>query len=187
MRIRSEYARSAKLDHPKVVYLRERDLLPHVDAWLSRIFDSDHIDETCQAIIGAVDKDMSVTERAAAQAVIKECDRKLDRYRALLETGTDAVLVARWISEVQAERRQAQAVVEAATQFSADGLVTAAEVREIVEQLGGLVGLLNVSDAKLRSRFYEEVGLSGTYDPVTRSVDALADIGVRKVRVGGGT
>ncbi len=65
--------------------------------------------------------------------------------------------------------------------------MTAAEVREIVEQLGGLVGLLDVSDAKLRARFYEEVGLSGTYDSVTGSVEAFADIGVRKVRVGGGT
>lgn len=183
----TEYARSAKLDHPKVVYLRERDLLPRVDAWLGRIFDPEHIDETCEAIIGAVDEDASITERAAAQAAIKECDRKLDRYRTLLETGTDAALVAQWIGEVQTERRRAEAVVEAATQSSADGLVTAAEVRDIIDELGGLVGLLNVSDAKLRSRFYEEVGFSGTYDPLSRSVDASADIGVRKVRVGGGT
>jgi len=36
------------VNHPRVVYLRERDLLPHVDAWLSRIFDPEHIDETCE-------------------------------------------------------------------------------------------------------------------------------------------
>ena len=28
----TEYSRSAKLDPLKVIYLRERDLLPHVDA-----------------------------------------------------------------------------------------------------------------------------------------------------------
>lgn len=49
-----QYARSAKLDHPKVVYLRERGLLPHVDTWLSTIFDPEHIDDTCEAILGAV-------------------------------------------------------------------------------------------------------------------------------------
>lgn len=183
----TEYARSAKLDHPKVVYLRERDLLPHVDAWLGRIFDPEHIEETCEAIIGAVDEHTSATERASAQAVIRECDRKLDRYRTLLETGTDPALVAQWIGEVQTERRGAQAVLDAAAQTNTDGLVAAAEVREIVLQLGGLVGLLNVSGPKLRSGFYEAVGLSGTYDPFTRSVDAFADLGVRKVRVGGGT
>ncbi len=55
------------------------------------------------------------------------------------------------------------------------------------EELGGLVALLDVSDANLRSRFYEEVGFTGTYDPVARCVDAELDLGVRKVRVGGGT
>ncbi len=44
---------------------------------------------------------------------------------------------------------------------------------------------LDVSETKLRSRFYEELGLTGTYDPNTSSVEALADIGVSKVRVGG--
>lgn len=183
----AEYARSAELDHPKVVYLRERDLLPHVDAWLSRIFDPEHIDETCEAIVGAVDTAASVGERATAAAVLRECDRKLDRYRALLEAGTEPGVVAGWISEVERERRRAQAVVDAATRETVDAIATAAEVRQVVEELGGLVGLLDVSEPKLRSRFYEEVGLTGTYDPDTRSVEALAEIGVRKVRVGGGT
>lgn len=44
-----------------------------------------------------------------------------------------------------------------------------------------------MSEPKLRGRFYEEIGFTGTYDLHTRSEEALADIGVRKVRVGGGT
>ena len=47
------------------------------------------------------------------------------------------------------------------------------------------VGLLQVSQPKLRSRFYEEDGLTGSFDPVSRSVEAFADLGVRKGRVGG--
>ena len=95
--------------------------------------------------------------------------------------------MARWISDVQTERQRAHAVLDATSQASADGILTATEVRETVEELGGLVGLLDVSDATLRSRFYEAIGFNGTYDPMTSSVEASADVGVRKVRVGGGT
>ena len=48
-----------------------------------------------------------------------------------------------------------------------------------------MVGLVHATHPKLRSHFYEEVGLIGTFDPVT--VEASADLGVRMVRVGGGT
>ena len=50
-----------------------------------------------------------------------------------------------------------------------------------------MVGLLHATHPKLQSHFYEEVGLIGTFDPVTRTVEASADLGVRMVRVGGGT
>ncbi len=66
-------------------------------------------------------------------------------------------------------------------------VATAVQVREAIEELGGLIGLLQVSEPKLRSRFYEEAGLTATYDPITRSVEAAADLGVRKLGVGGGT
>lgn len=60
------------------------------------------------------------------------------------------------------------------------------EMIRAVKHHAGLVGLLGVSEPKLRSRFYEEAGLTGVYDPDTKSVEASADIGVRKVCVGGG-
>ncbi len=183
----AEYARSARLDHPKVVYLRERDLLPHVDTWISRIFEPARIDETCEAIVRGVDADASTTGRAAANATIRECDRKIDRYRHLLETGTDAALIGQWIAEVQRERSQAENILQHLAQAVAAEVTTAAEVRDIVEQLGGLVGLLEVGPPTLRSRFYEEAGFTGIYNPDTRSVEASVDVGVRKVRVGGGT
>ena len=183
----SDYARSTKLDHPKVVYLRERDLLPLVDDWLAHIFNPENIDETCEAIVGTLDADVSIAERAATNAALRECDRKIERYRELLETGTDPALVGQWITEVQAERAHADMTLRRLTHAAATYVTSAAEVRRIVEEVGGLVGLLAVSEPKLRSRFYEKAGLSGIYHPDTKSVEASADIGVRKVRVGGGT
>jgi hypothetical protein len=50
-----------------------------------------------------------------------------------------------------------------------------------------MVGLLKVTQPKLRGRFYEEVGPTATLDPTTRSVEAAGDLGVRMGRVGGGT
>ncbi|MGI8661768.1 MAG: hypothetical protein ACR2LQ_00970 [Acidimicrobiales bacterium] len=88
---------------------------------------------------------------------------------------------------MQTERRHAEAKLRGLTHSATTEVVTASEVREILDGIGGLVGLLQVSEPALRSRFYEEVGLTGTLDPLTRSVEAVADLGVRKVRVGGGT
>ncbi len=136
----AEYARSARLPHPKVVYLRGWDLLPHVDDWLGRLFDPENVDATCEAILGAATERASPAERAAASDLLRECDQKLDRYRELLEAGTDPTVVAGWIS-----------------------------------------------DAKLRSRFYEEAGVLGTHLPDSRSVDIDADPCVGMGRVGGGT
>ncbi len=183
----AEYAKSARLPHPKVVYLRERDLLPHLDDWLAQLFDPDNVDATCDAILGAASEPASPAERVAATDALRECDRKLDRYRQLLEAGTDAAVVAEWIRDVQTERSRAQAILDAIDNTQRADVTTAAELREIIERLGGLVGLLQVSDAKLRSRFYEEAGVLGTYLPNSRSVDIEADPCVRKVRVGGGT
>jgi hypothetical protein len=118
---------------------------------------------------------------------LRDCDRKLNRYRKLLETGNDPSLVGQWITEVQAERTKAEATLRHLTRATTADLTTASEVRDVVEAVDGLVGLLSLSQPKLRGRFYEEAGFSGTYDPDTKSVEASADIGVRMVRVGGAT
>jgi hypothetical protein len=35
---------SSLLDHPRTVYLREADLLPHLDGWLTGLFDPANLD-----------------------------------------------------------------------------------------------------------------------------------------------
>ncbi len=125
---------------------------------------------------------------AAANDQLRECDRKLDRYRAA-PRGRHRPRHRRRLDQGRAGRahRGAQATLDALDGAQRADVDTAADVREAIEHLGGLVGLLQVSDAKLRSRFYEEVGVLGTYLPDSRSVDIEADPCVRKVRVGGGT
>ncbi len=88
---------------------------------------------------------------------------------------------------MQAERRRLEARLRNLSAETAADFATADEIRRAVEELGGMVGLLKVSQPKLRTRFYEEVGLTATFDPTTRSVEASADLGVLNDRVGGGT
>lgn len=146
----SEYARSAQLDHPKVVYVHAGERpAPHLDAWLGRLFDPDNVDETCGAILSAATANASNdAERAAANEALRACDQKLDRYRQLLDTGTDAALVAGWINDVQAERRQLEPRLRALSAATAADFATAEEIRRTVEVLGGMVGLLKVDAAE---------------------------------------
>ena len=177
-----EYA-AAALQHPKSVNLREDQLLPHVDEWLATVFGEEHLDETCEALASAAEL-VTVVDTSAAEATLRDCDTKLARYRAALDAGTDVAVVAGWIKQVTADRNAAAARIAAVKQSTAVA-VTADEIRAELDRLGGLLPLLHVSDPKLKARFYEEVGLSGVYDPRVRVVDI--EVRVLNDRVGGGT
>ncbi len=182
----AQYAAATEFPHPKAD-LRESDFLPKLDDWLGLIFDPENIDATCEAMVGAIDTDASIAARARAQAVVKECDRKLERYRVAIDSGTDPKVVGQWIAEVTNEKREAEAALRASSAAADAVRMTKMQLREAVEGLGGLVGLLGVSHPKLRSRFYEEIGLHAVYDPHEKVVEATADLGVRIASVGGGT
>ena len=54
--------------------------------------------------------------------------------------------------------------------------VTAEEIRAELDRSGGSLPLLQVSEPKLKARFYEEVGLPGVYDLRTKVVDVEARV-----------
>jgi hypothetical protein len=92
------------------VNLREVDLLPRIDAWLGRLTDPDHLEATCCAIAAASDQQVAGSaDRAAARQLLADCDRRLARYRAALEAGTDPTVVGQWIAEVTTARQAAEA------------------------------------------------------------------------------
>jgi site-specific DNA recombinase len=106
----SEYALANKIDHPKVVYVRESAIVPRLDEWLARLFNPDNIDATVAAIVDARGPDDASEARAeAARQKLADCDDRLDKYRTALDTGADPAAVAGWMSEVQwndSQRRQ---------------------------------------------------------------------------------
>jgi site-specific DNA recombinase len=112
----AEYATAAGFDHPRSVNLREADLLPGIDAWLAQLTDPDHLQATCETIAAADNASTKRDdERDAAKRVLADCDRRLGRYRAALEAGTDPGVVGQWIAEVTAARHAAEATLDSLT------------------------------------------------------------------------
>ena len=93
----SQYAAKNKVSHPTSVYLREEQLLPQIDAWLSRKFDPVAFTSAVREFEAAHPDEPELDE--GAQQEIAGCDAKLRQHRAALEAGADPVLVTSWMKE----------------------------------------------------------------------------------------
>lgn len=101
----------------------------------------------------------------AIRRTLDDCDRKLARHRAALEAGAHPALVAAWSREVQAQRTAAQAQLAGITSGQVPGRrMTAEEIRNLVDALGGLLGILNDADPADKLEVYRRLGLRLTYD-----------------------
>ena len=89
--------------------MREAQIVPPLDDWISGVFEPDRLEETCRALVESQESSVIDDDRASTvRQVLVDCDARLARYREALESGTDPAVVAQWISEVQAERRAAE-------------------------------------------------------------------------------
>jgi len=178
----TEYA-VATHQHPRTVYVREAAIVPALDRWLATLFDSTHIDSTCALLAAASGlEDVTTAQRQAARRRLPDCDARLARYRAALEAGTDAVVVAGWVAEVSTERSTAErALREAATHKK----LTKTQVKALVEELGDIPLILAKAGAQDKAALYNELGLNLTYH-----VDGRVTVEAQPCtpeRVGGGT
>jgi site-specific DNA recombinase len=181
----AEYAAASDSQHPKSVYLREVDVVGRLDNWLAELFSPANLDHTCRILATVSRSDPADDQRRAAQQMLVDCQRRLDRYRAALEAGTDPAVVQQWIAEVTATRAAAEAQLRDSR--TAPDRLMPEQVRGLLEQAGGLVGALDRSDPTLRAQLYEELGINGVYDPNRHTVHVQAELGRRTGRVGGGT
>jgi site-specific DNA recombinase len=94
-------AASRLLDHPRTIYLRQADLPPHLDGWLTGLLDPADLDATLDALIAA-SQDASGTAEALrkVQRALADCQRKLARYRAALDAGTDLATVTEMTTDL---------------------------------------------------------------------------------------
>ncbi|TQS46175.1 recombinase family protein [Cryptosporangium phraense] len=166
-----DYAAANHVEHPKALYLREDALAGPVDEWLAQAFAPARLTETLTAISESQRSDADDAALAAARETIQSCGQRLQRYRAALEAGTDAVLIQQWTAEVQAERVQAEAKIR---ELSGRQRMTTEEIDSLVSALGGIRAVLLNADPIDRMRVYRSLNLEMTYHPGRKSVTAEA-------------
>ncbi len=189
----TEYAHSAGFAHPINIYLREADLVAKLDAWLNRLVSPANIETTCRRLAAAhtQPRDGADAGQRAAQQTLADCQRKLARHRAALEAGGDPTVINQWIAETTQQQREAQRTLDAlrAASASQQQVVDPGMVRALLAELGDLAAGLDLADPQQRAVFYQEMGVSGLYQPANRIVliTAEPDMRRRTVRVGGAT
>jgi regulator of protease activity HflC (stomatin/prohibitin superfamily) len=161
------------------VYLREADLVAKLDGWLNRLVGPANIEATCRALANAHLDPTGDAQLHAARQNLAECQRKLARYRAALEAGGDPAVVNQWIAEITQQRAAAEHKLrELRTAHQQD--LDPAQVRALLEEVGDLAAALASADPAQRAQLYQELGISGLYQPASRMVMVTANPGVRR-------
>lgn len=182
----SDYAIGDRLEHPRTVYVREDHIIRPLDRWLSTVFGPDRLEDTVTAMAAADEDPSAEATRHVAREALKHCDDRLTKYRAALDSGVDPSVVGPWIAEVQAERQRAEASL---ARMSGTQRMTRNQIKELVDQLGGLIATLERADPADRATVYAELGLRLVYQPSRRVIQAVASpmASCAKDRVRGGT
>ena len=167
-RFPNEYALANKINHPKVVYLREADILVTIDRWLASAFTPTRIDATIQAMATSAPE---VNDAGAAELrkKISTCDHKLRQYRAALDAGADPAEVTTWINTTKHERARAENEL---VHLPAATAMTKTEIASLLHDLADIVQTIADADATDKADLYKALGLRLTYHPEKRLVEA---------------
>lgn len=183
-RYRDDYP-VGEAEHPKSVYVKEELVIPHLDEWIGTLFELDEIDRTCAALSAAGTPDEGQQERIdQLHAEIADCDRKLARYRAVLDGDGDIVSVTKWIADTERRKHTAHARL---TSQRSNGDLSADDIKHLVADLCEIVGVLRKAAPEQKAEIYRELGVSLRYDHTANAVTLHAQPRGVTVRVGGGT
>jgi site-specific DNA recombinase len=173
----NEYARTNSVRHPRVVYLREAELLPELDTWLSKALDPVRLPGTIEALAASQDE-AAPRELVSVREEISTCDQKLAQYRAALDAGADAAVVGQWISETQARKLAADARLRAATgTCHQPSKMTKEEIAATVKAIRDLMQALRYATTEDKTEIYAGLNLHLTYNPGQRMVAVQAKVG----------
>lgn len=168
-RFPQEYALANKVEHPRTVYVREAEILPRLDDWVSTVFSPGHLETTIDQLAENQEADRDEALAEIAQRKIADCDAKLAHYQATLDAGADPVTVTNWINTTTAERAEAERELANASRLER---LTREEISTIVDELGNLSAVVRTADPKSKADLYGRMGLRLTYRPDTRKVEA---------------
>ena len=165
----NQYGLANRVQHPRNVYVREDAILPHLDAWLGRLFDPENLDATVAALTTADGDDTTRAQIEHAERTLADCKQRLARYRAALEAGIDPAVIAQWSAEVQAEQARAENDLQRARQAYTPP-PSRDELENLIREAGDLVTILANADATDRRGLYTALGLRLKYEPDRRRV-----------------
>ena len=116
--------------------MREEALLPGLDEWLGELFDTEHLDDTCQTLAEAAQLD---PDDEARRDEIRKRIAELDSYRTIVRNESKAgASVGRWIAETAQERRCLETILgsKSATRLTKDDIkALVASLRDITATL----------------------------------------------------
>jgi hypothetical protein len=181
-RFPQEYAQANQIEHPRNVIMREEILIPPLDTWLVQELSPMQRRHTIAKLVDQAAVAAPAAVMVPAAPTVADCDVKLARYRAALDAGADPAVVAGWIAETQAERRQAEHRQQAsmATNEPPEATFTEQEIIAIVEELGDMVAALRDADPDEKLDVYRSLGLRLTYRPDTQTVRAEIDLAAHR-------
>jgi site-specific DNA recombinase len=131
------------------------------------------------------DSDLAATARhAALQRQLSDANRKVAALIAALESGVAVADLAAALRRRTAERDELKARLERVERPRA---MSAAQISELANDLGGLTTVLSDATAAERAEVYASLGLRLDYDPHLRRVKATADLSRVAGCVRGGT
>ena len=163
-RYAQEYALANKINHPRNVYLRERDLVTPLDHALASAFTPGRIENTITRLTDSqLPPDNDDPAARQASAGIAACDKKLASYRAALDAGADPAVVTTWITATENERRRIQQLLDATRQSKTHTRLTHDQIRALVQEVGDLTTALAEADPTDRAEVYRQLGLKFTY------------------------
>ncbi|MDQ2812569.1 MAG: zinc ribbon domain-containing protein [Actinomycetota bacterium] len=177
-RFPAEYALANHVDHPKTVYVREADVLGHVDGWLAELFGEEEIDTTVNQLAeqaGQLEDPAAQTRAAAALARVADHDAQIARYRASIDAKGDPAVIGPWIAETQAKKVAAQAEIRAAT---GRRQMTRDEIEAVVTALGAIARVVQAADPADKADIYAKLRLTLTYQPEEKLVQAIIKQGL---------
>jgi site-specific DNA recombinase len=165
-------------DHPRTVYLREDAVTPRLDEWIATLADPEDL------VRGQEVDPAAGSGYAALQRQFSEANAKVAALVTAVESGVAVEDLTAALRRRTAERDELKARLERAERPCA---MSAAQIGELVEQLGDLSSVLGAATGAERAQVYASLGLRLDYDPHLRRVRATADLSRVAGCVRGGT
>jgi site-specific DNA recombinase len=142
-------------DHPRTVYLREDDVTARLDEWIATLADPEDLAR------GQDVGPAAGTGYAALQRQLSEANDKVAALVTAVESGVAVEDLTAALRRRTAERDELRARLERAER---PRVMSAAQISELVEELGGLSAVLGAATGAERAQVYASLGLRLDYE-----------------------